>query len=224
MTSGEEKPGGSVTRIPLRPLPFVVCPECDLLQRKVMLTHGQAARCRRCGAVLYRSFLQSLDRTAALLIAAAILFLIANASPIITLEAQGIQNTTTMFGAVRALMNQGMPVVSVLVFFTAVLAPAVEIGAMIYLLLPLRSGHVPVGFSVIFRIVHATKHWNMIEVFMLALLVAMVKLSMFANVVPALALWSYAVFTVLLTAAWTSFDPHEIWNCAEAAGEEETIS
>ncbi len=223
MTSGEEKAGGSVNRIPLRPLPIVVCPECDLLQRKVLLSRGEAARCRRCGAVLYRSFSQSLDRTAALLFAAAIVFLIANANPIVLLEAQGIQNSTTMFGAVRALMNQGMPIVSLLVFFTAVLAPALEIGAMIYLILPLRNGHVPVGFSLIFRIVHAIKHWNMVEVFMLALLVALVKLSMFADVVPALALWSYAVFTVLLTAAWTCFDPHEIWNCADAAGVREPL-
>lgn len=224
MASGKNKPEGLVERTPLRPLPIVVCPECDLLQRKVTLVQGQAARCRRCGALLYRGFLHSLDRITALLIAAAILFIIANVNPIVTLEAQGIRNTTTMFGAIQELLNQDMPIVSLLILFTAVLAPAVEIGAMLYLLLPLRRGHVPPGFHIIFRILYLIKHWSMVEVFMLALLVALVKLSMFAEVVPALAIWAYAAFTVLLTAAWTSFDLHAIWSCAKTAGEKELRS
>ncbi len=224
MTSGKERAEGSVNQTPLRPPPIIVCPDCDLLQKRIPLSPGCAARCRRCGAVLYRNSLQSLDRPVALLITAAILFVIANANPIVTLEAEGIRNTTTMLGAVRALMNQDMPIVSLLVFFTAVLAPAVEIAVMLYLLISLRGGHIPVGIHILFRIVHAIRHWNMVEVFMLALLVALVKLSMFADVVPAMALWSYALFTILLAAAWTSFDPHDIWKYAEAAGGEESIS
>jgi paraquat-inducible protein A len=160
----------------------------------------------------------------ALLITAAILFLIANANPIVTLEAEGIRNTTTMLGAVQALMNQDMPIVSLLVLFTAVLAPAIEISVMLYLLISLRGGRIPSGIHILFRIVHAIKHWNMVEVFMLALLVALVKLSKFADVVPAMALWAYALFTILLAAAWTSFDPHDIWKYTEVAGDEESIS
>jgi paraquat-inducible protein A len=129
-----------------------------------------------------------------------------------------------MLGAIRALMNQDMPIVSLLVLFTAVLAPAIEICAMLYLLISLRGGHIPLGIHILFRIVHAIKHWNMVEVFMLALLVALVKLAKFADVVPAMALWAYALFTIFLAAAWTSFDPHDIWKYAEAAGNEESLS
>ncbi len=82
-------------------MPIIACPECDLLQREITLARGGAAHCRRCGAQLYRNIPCCLDWTVALLLAAAILFLIANTNPIVELEAQGIRNSTTMFGAVR---------------------------------------------------------------------------------------------------------------------------
>jgi paraquat-inducible protein A len=224
MTSGDEIPAGSDDQLTSRAMSVLACPECDLLQRTIPLAGGGTARCSRCGALLYRNIPHSLDRTVALLLAAAVLFIIANANPIVALEAQGIRNTTTMLGAVRVLLNQDMATVSLLVFSTAVLAPAVEIAAMLYLLLPLRRGHVPAGFAVILRVVLETKHWNMVEVFMLALLVSLVKLSKFADVVPGLALWTYAVFTFLMTTAWTFFDPHELWECVEKADGKEAMS
>ncbi len=223
MTSGNEKPAGSADRMTTRPVSVLACPECDLLQREIVLSHGGSARCRRCGALLYRNISYSLDRNVAFLLAAAVLFLIANANPIVALKAQGIRNTTTMFGAVLALLNQDMPAVALLVFSTAILAPALEIAAMLYLLLPLRLGRVLPAFPVIFRAVQEIRRWNMVEVFMLALLVSLAKLSMFADVVLALALWSYAGLTVLTAAAWASFDPHELWNQAEKAGGTEAV-
>ncbi len=218
MNSEDEKPAGGADQTTTRAARVLACPECDLLQRGILLSRGGSARCRRCGALLYRNIPCSLDRIMAFLLAAAVLFLIANTNPIVALEAQGIRNTTTMFGAVLALLNQDMPAVALLVFFTAILAPAVEIAGMLYLLFPLKLGRLPRGFTLIFRIVQVIRRWNMVEVFMLALIVSLVKLSMFADVVPALALWSYAALTLLTAAAWASFDPHEIWERAEMAG------
>jgi paraquat-inducible protein A len=98
-----------------------------LLQREVTLSPGGTARCRRCGAILYRNIRHGLDRTVAFLLAAAVLYLIANINPIVGFEAQGARITTTLLGAVRALLNQDLPAIALLVFVTAVLAPAVEI-------------------------------------------------------------------------------------------------
>ncbi len=218
MSSYDEMPEGSAERIPFRSARIIACRECDLLQREITLPAGGAARCRRCGALLYRNIRHDLDRTVAYLLSAAVLYLIANVYPIVGLEAQGVLNTTTLFGAVLALLNQGLPAVALLVFVTAILAPAVELAAMLYLLLPLKLGRVPVGFAIILRAVREVMQWNMIEVFMLGLLVSIVKLATFASVVPDLALWSLAGLTLMMTAAAASFDPHAIWARAEKAG------
>jgi paraquat-inducible protein A len=183
-----------------------------------MPPRGGAARCRRCGALLYRNIPHGLDRTIAFLLASAVLYLIANINPIVGLEAQGASTTTTLLGAVRGLLNQDLPVVALLVFVTAILAPAVEVAAMLYLLLPLRFGHVPAGFEAILPVVQEVKRWNMVEVFMLSILVAIVKLTTIASVIPDLALWSFAGLTLLMTAVAASFEPHEIWARAERAG------
>ncbi len=79
-------------------------------------------------------------------------------------------------------------------FITAILAPSVEIAALLYILLPLRLGCVPAGFPVVLRTVQEIKRWNMVEVFMLALFVSLVKLSMFAEVIPA---WRYGCMRLL---------------------------
>ena len=218
MTPVDEKPEGSAERPATGSVSLIACRECDLLQRQVPLSPGGAARCRRCGALLYRNIRHGLDRTVAFLLAAAVLYLIANINPIIGIEAQGVSTTTTLLGAVRALLNQNLPVVALLVFVTAILAPGVEVAVMLYLLLPLRFGRVPAGFEAILPIVQEIKRWNMVEVFMLSILVAIVKLTTIANVLPDLALWSFGGLTLLMTAVAASFDPHEIWARAERAG------
>jgi paraquat-inducible protein A len=224
MISIVENSADSDERMSNLSLPVIACRECDLLQREITLSPGGSARCSRCGALLYRDIGNSIDQTVAFLLAAAVLYLIANIYPIVGLEVQGIRNTTTLSGAVHALLNQGFPSVAFLVFVTTILAPAVEIAAMLYLLLPIRLGRIPVGFAVILLAVQVVKRWNMVEVFMLALLVSVVKLSSFASVVPDLALWSFGGLTLLMAAAAASFDSHEIRACAEKAiGTEMTL-
>lgn len=210
MSPGEENQVVANTPAAIRPQPIIACRECDLLQREVVLPPGGAARCRRCGALLYRSILNGPDRTVAFLLAAAIVYLIANIYPIVGLEAQGMRTTTTLLGAAKALQNQGLTIVAGMVFITAIVAPVLEMGALLYLLLPLRLGIVPPGFNAILRTAHEVKHWNMVEVFMLGVLVALVKLAKIASVTPALSLWMFAGLTLLLAAAWASFDPHDI--------------
>jgi len=222
MQPGKENQAVPNAPAAIRAEPVIACRECDLLQREVELLPGSAARCRRCGALLYRNIPNGPDRTVACLIAAAIVYLIANIYPIVGLEAQGVRTTTTLIGAAKALQDQGLTIVASMVFITAIVAPVLEIGALLYLLLPLKFGHVPAGFNAILRTTHEVKHWNMVEVFMLGVLVALVKLAKIASVTPALAFWMFAGLTLLLAAAWTTFDPHDIRVRAEQIAMTET--
>jgi len=159
----------------------------------------------------------SLDQTLASLLGAAVLYLVGNIYPIVGLDAEGTRNMTTLSGAVRALWSQDMRVVAVLVFFTTILAPAVELFGLLYILAPLKFGRAPAGSKVILRMVEGMQPWSMVDVFMLGVLVSLVKLSDFADVVPDIALWSFGGLTLLMTAAAASFNTDEIWAQADRA-------
>ena len=199
------------------PASIIACHECDLLQREIHLPPGRIARCGRCNAELYRAAHNSIDHTLAFSLAAAVLFIVANVYPIVGFEMQGSRNATNLLGAVRTIWDQGMRPVAVLVFLTTFLLPAVELAVIMYLLLPLKLGKIPGRLPAIVRILQSIKPWGMIEVFMLGVLVALVKLTHFASVIPGLALWSFAVLTLLLAAAAASFDIRDVWERAYPA-------
>ena len=82
---------------------LTACPHCDLLQREPVYVATCIVRCRRCGAVLYRAIPGALDTTLALTLAAAALFCIGNALPVMSLELQGQEVSATLIGIARAL-------------------------------------------------------------------------------------------------------------------------
>lgn len=190
---------------------LTACPECDCLQREVAVPENGQAECIRCGAELWRNKPASLDRTLAFLMGAAMLFLVANMFPIMRLDAQGLETSSTLAGTAWALHKEGMTSVALLVFVTAVLAPTLEVALMLYLLVPLRMGVVPRGLALAFRVVNAIEPWGMVEVFMLGALVALVKLRHIATVHPGAALYAMAGFIMLLSAAAASFENRALW-------------
>jgi len=202
-------------------MPLIACHECDLLQYKVALPPGRVARCRRCGAKLYRAAHASPDHTFSYSMAAAVTFIVANAYPIVGINIQGIRHDTTLLGAVRALWNQDMYFIAIMVFLTTFLMPALETAFMLHLLTALKSGRRPAALGVSMRILLNITPWCMAEVFMLGVLVALVKLTHFARVIPGLAFWSFGALVLLTAAATASFDIRDIWEQVETADETE---
>jgi len=198
----------------LKPAPFIACHECDLLQREIFLPPGEVVSCARCGAELYRSAHKSLDKPLAFLLTSAVVLVVANAYPIVGLEIQGTSNETTLFGASHALWNQGMEAIGVLVFLTTFLVPAVELTIMGYLLLSLQSGRRPVGLAFMMRVLQYVNPWGMVEVFILGVIVALVKLTHYGTLIPDLALWAFGILTLLLAASAASFDARDVWDRA----------
>jgi len=190
---------------------LIACHECDLLQRETPLPRGGVVRCARCGAELYRSHPQSLDRTLACTLGAVALFVIANAFPIVGLNIQGQPTEATLFGTVQALYDTDMRLVAGLAFVTTLLMPTLELAAMCYLLLPLKFGRVPHQLAFVFRLLQAVQPWGMVEVFMLGIIVALVKLAHIATVIPGIAMWSFGGLMLLFAAMAASFDPRVLW-------------
>lgn len=190
---------------------LIACPHCDLLQRPVPIARDTIARCGRCRFVLYRAHDDNLDRPFAFTLAAAVLFVVSNAFPIVGLELQGQHTTATLFGTARALYDQNMKMLGAIVFVTTILVPAVQLSAMAYVLGPLRMGRVPTYLPLALRALQAVRPWGMVEVFILGMLVSLVKLAGMAHVVPGTGLWSFGGLLLMIAAAVASFDARTIW-------------
>lgn len=195
---------------------LLVCQHCDLLLQESDLGQSAKAECVRCGAVLYRSQPFGLLLCLVFSITAAVLFVIANAFPIVTVSADGLHNSTTLIGAAGALIRDGIVSVALLVFTTAFLMPALQIVGLLYLTVPLSLGFLPPGLPLPFRLIHLVRPWAMIEVFMMGLLVTLTKLNALVTVAPGIALGAFALLMLALTAALANFDPHHVWKQVES--------
>ena len=190
---------------------LIACHECDLLQHRENLPARSKALCGRCGAVLYRDIPDSINRTIALAIAGLVLFICANVFPFLAFEVSGQSVQATLLSGAIALNKQGMWEVASLVVFTCVVAPLVQLLLMLYLFIPLKFNRLPKFSARAFLFLQEIQSWNMIEVFMVGILVALVKLTKMAIIVPGLALWSFMVLIVVLTAAASVIDSELVW-------------
>lgn len=180
------------------------------------MPRGGIARCQRCGGMLFRSHPDGLERALAFTLGALVLFAICNAFPIVGLEVNGDLIQATLLGTASLLYRDGMGIVAVLLLFTTFLAPLAHLLAMLYVLAPLRYGHPPPATALVIRTLTQIRHWGMIEVFVLGILVSLVKLADLAKIVPGIALWSFAALMILFTAACVAFDPRQVWARLEA--------
>ena len=204
--------------MPMKTNNLVACGECDLLQREVELPAGGIARCARCEAELYRSKPASLDATLALLSAAAIFFIFANTHTLMGLDARGIRTSAILWDTAAALYQRDMPSVATLVLVTVIVAPALQLGAMLYMLVPLKLGFVPPRLHSAYRLATFAQPWGMLEVFLLGSLVSLVKLTQVAKIEIEPGIVAVGGYVVLLAAALSAFEPRELWRRVEELG------
>ena len=190
---------------------LIACHECDLLQHIPRQRQGGKAYCRRCNAVLHRSVRDSLDRTLALTLAGLVLFVVANAFPFLSFKMQGQVTQTTLATGVIDLYGQGMWELALLVLMTSIVVPLLQLLLLLYIVLPIRLGRTPWMLAPLFRFHQSLGPWGMMEVFMLGILVAVVKLLDMAQIVPGLALWSFAILIFILAGVAAALDPEIIW-------------
>ncbi|GAB7125842.1 paraquat-inducible protein A [Silvimonas sp. JCM 19000] len=190
---------------------LIACHECDLLLQPPQLAPGAVACCPRCGATLYREIKHGHERVLAFALAAVVLYLLANCFPIMSLEISGTRVSCTLIGAAQALWNQGIQTLSILVMATSVIVPGLQLLILLYLLIPLQLRRMPPYVPELLRTLQLLRPWSMIEVFMLGILVSLSKLAAMAQVIPGIALWSFAVLMFMMTAVFAAFDARRVW-------------
>jgi paraquat-inducible protein A len=175
--------------------------------------------CPRCGTALHRRKPQSLARSVSLLVAAAILYIPANMLPVMTVISFGKGSPSTILGGVEELAEAGMWPLAALVFFASITVPVLKLAGMIYLLVStrLRSRSGLRQKTKIYRIVEMVGRWSMIDVFMISILTAILRIGAIASVYPGPGAVSFCAVVILTMLAAMSFDPRLMWDSAEAA-------
>ena len=169
-------------------------------------------RCVRCRAELYRTNAAGIDTAIALASTALVLFIIANAYPLVAFKVNGATRMATLTGAALGLYDQGYAALAVLVIFTAVLVPLTQILAFLYVLVPARMGLRARGAGGLCSACStALRPWGMSEVFVLGAIVALVKLSAEAEVSPRIALIAYGLLMFTLTALTSVTPTEQFW-------------
>jgi paraquat-inducible protein A len=190
----------------------IVCPSCDLAHRAGMAPSSEATRCARCRAPLQRPENGNIDAAIALAICALVLFFLSNAYPLVEIQASGTTRVTTLLGAALGLYAQSHAGLAALVLLTTVVGPFLQIASLLYLLIPLRNAREAPGQNTVFRLLAQVRPWTFIEVFMLGVLVALVRLSAYARVMPGVALWSCLLLMLTLAALTSRTTPGQFWH------------
>lgn len=196
---------------------MLACPDCDALFQRKTPEEGERIVCPHCGATLASHRRNALQRATAFAAAAASLFLVANFFPFLSVEVMGRTNTIGIAASVEALKDNGNAALAVLVAIFILAAPAAMVSGMLYILIPLLSEKRLPGAENVCRILYGTDHWNMIEVFLIGVLVSLIKLAELATVRTDTAFWAFAGLIVCLTASMAAIDRREVWSRLQEA-------
>ncbi len=191
---------------------IVTCETCGLVQRMETPPKGARVVCARCHFELQRRKPDSGTRTLALALGALILYFPANIFPIVQTEYWGMQQQTTIFQGIRGLFQTGSYFIGGLVFTTSILSPALKIIGLILLSITLPWKGWEKFRTWVYHIVRIVDPWNMLEVMMLAIVVALAEMGRIATVRPGPGVFSVAGVVVLTLCATLTFDSRLIWD------------
>ncbi len=193
------------------------CDTCHLVSRA-----EEGRPCPRCGHALRHRKRDSLARTGALLLAATILYIPANLYPVLNLMRLGHGGPSTILGGVVELVHAEMFPLALLVFFASVTVPVLKLAVLTWVAVQTRrrSGSHLRTRTCLYYAVDFIGRWSMIDVFMISILTALVRLGFLAEVTPQVGAVAFAAVVIITMFAAASFDPRLMWDAAEA-GERE---
>ncbi|PMR74926.1 paraquat-inducible protein A [Billgrantia endophytica] len=187
------------------------CSTCGLVNR---LASGGHSHCRRCDEKLHSRLPHSLQRTWALLAAATLMYVPANVYPIMTTTSLGHTTPSTIVGGVVELIQMGSWPVAVVIFTASVIVPVGKLVALAWLCLVVkRSNELNAGSRTrLYRLTEFIGRWSMVDVFVVAILVALIRAGSLMSITPGPAALAFGAVVVMTMLAAMTFDPRLIWD------------
>ena len=190
---------------------FIICKKCDTLHRKKRLQIAGVAKCTECGSILYRRHRNLVDYGLALGISALIFFIIANLFPIVNIELRGVHQDISLPSVLLSLFENGFFIVGIFCSFVVFIFPFMVLIIFIWImwLMKIRRGEREVGKLLIF--LAKILPWNMTEIFLISIFVALVKLIGYAQIHFGLSLWALITFVAFDLYLSKSISIDELW-------------
>ena len=194
--------------------PQLGCDVCRLVSHAV-----EGSACPRCAAVLHARKRNSLSNTWAFLFAAALLYIPANAYPVLTTTRLGASVPSTIIGGAQELLKAGMWPLALLVFVASIIVPLFKLLSLSFMLALTHRGSSwrLADRTRLYRLVDFIGRWSMIDIFMLATLTSLVRAGTVATILPGLGAVCFGVVVVLTMIATACFDPRAMWDAAAVA-------
>lgn len=172
---------------------------------------GKVAVCKRCGHRDRRFTHRSSKLSFVFSLTALIFYIPANIFPFMTIELYGNRNSSTILSGIESLMEQKSYAIAVVVFLASLLIPIMKLLLLFYLSLTGGNGHHSKFKMRIYHFIEAIGRWSMLDIFLLAILVAMVKLGHWTTVQPEMGAAMFALVVVFTMMASAYFDPRILW-------------
>lgn len=209
------EPGfGDIANLSAASVGYATCPTCELLVKMPAKGHAKCPRCT--SGIDGMRHGNSLSQTAALLASAALLLVPANLYPVMTVTRLGQGEPSTIVAGVIHLIEDGAWPLGMLVLFASFVVPITKILVLAYLLLTVRRGTRSRlrDRTHLYRFTEAIGAWSMVDIFLVGIMVALVRMDGLATVYPGIGASFFGASVVLTMMAAHAFDPRLIWDHA----------
>ena len=193
---------------------LVQCGDCHKLLNYLATEQGERQICPRCGATVYQRKPDSLSRTWALVITALICLIPANLFPMMTVIYEGTGEPSTIIDGVILLVKLNTIPIALVIFIASIAVPFLKLGGLMVLMLSvqLKWNLSPLERTLAYRIIEVIGRWSMLDIFVISILVALVKLGTIAEIKGGVAATFFVSAVVITILAAMSFDPRLIWD------------
>ena len=183
------------------------------------LSQTGIGRCQRCGTRVHSRKIRSIERTWALLFAAAITFIPANVYPVMTVIQLGRGYPSTILGGVIHLIEGGTWVLALIIFFASIMVPVLKLLILSWLLYSVGNGSDfrPRDRTLLFRVTEMIGAWSMVDIYVVAVLVGLVDLGALSTIRPGIGVVFFGAMVVITMFAAHNFDPRLIWDNTKGA-------
>jgi len=190
---------------------WLACEYCDALLEARDIGNAEAANCPVCRSTLWEHKKDAISRTLVLSLTGLLLYFPANLLPVMTLEILGQRNSNSMVNGVQQLFEQGFWWMAFLVLICSVLMPLIELSLLFFITLSVKFNRRTRALVAALKSEHISSEWGMLEVYMLGILVAYIKMKDLGDIIVGPAMWLFILLLLTtLTALWT-FDRHAVW-------------
>lgn len=194
---------------------MIICNSCDLLLNHINIQSGYTLLCPRCGCKLYTHKKDSVNRSLALSITAILLFIPAFFMPLMKFNLMGSEKSHSIFDIIFLFYNKEYFFVHLVIILTSLLFPFAKIILVFIISLCLKLNHYPDYLPKLMLSHNSIEEWGMLDVYMLSLLVALIKLYPLGDISYNLGFFFFIILLFIALCSSTTIDEHLFWDLIE---------